>query len=207
MYCYVACGQKTKNGQHPIFMITYWEMGNNVYKTKRILMRYAVIVILAVFFLSGCAPEEKENIIEVGAIAPDFCVKDLDGNIVILSYFKNEPVILRFWETDCRFCRADTPIINVYFEKYQDRGLKVFYISASTESKEAVTNFIKDLEVPFPVIMDEGAKVADLYNILLYPQTIIIAPGQKILAIIPGGVGEADLDELIGPFLQSADGV
>jgi peroxiredoxin len=168
-------------------------------------MRYVVTFFLIVILLSGCTTEETETNIEVGAIAPDFCVKDLDGNIVILSNFKEEPVILRFWETDCRFCRADTPIINVYFEKYKDRGLKVFYISASTENKEAVTDFIKDLEVPFPVIMDDDAIIADLYNILLYPQTLIIAPGQKILAIIPGGVGEADLDELIGPFLQDAE--
>lgn len=169
---------------------------------EEVFMKYIVTLILAIIFLVGCTGDEVEKVIEVGSDAPDFCVKDLDGNIVILSYYKEDPVILRFWETDCRFCRADTPIINVYFEKYKERGLKVFYISASTETKAAVTEFIKDLEVPFPVIMDVDAKIADMYNILLYPQTLIIEPGQKILAIIPGGVGEADLDELIGPFLN-----
>lgn len=171
-----------------------------------ILMRYVVVLVLTVILLTGCTQEKIEANIEVGATAPDFCVKDLDGNIVILSYFKDYPVILRFWETDCRFCRADTPIINTYFEKYKNRGLKVFYISASTENEAAVKDFIKDLDIPFPVIMDTDAKLADQYNVFLYPQTMIIAPGQKILAIIPGGVGEADLDELIGPFLQETAG-
>lgn len=166
-------------------------------------MERYIMFSLLLFLLLGCVAEEIDKDIEVGDVAPDFCVKDLEGNIVILSYFKDNPVILRFWETDCRFCRADTPIINVYFEKYKDRGLKVFYISASTEKKNAVKDFIKDLDIPFPVIMDHDAKIADLYNILLYPQTLIIAPGQKLLAKIPGGVGEADLDELIGPFLQN----
>ena len=150
----------------------------------------------------GCSNEEVAKEIAVGDDAPDFMAKDLQSNVVILSHFKDQPVILRFWETDCKFCRADTPIINVYFEKYKDKGLKVLYVSASTESKEKVNNFIKDLDVPFPVIMDVDAKIADLYNVFLYPQTIMIAPGQKIMAIIPGGVGEAELDELVGPYLQ-----
>lgn len=150
----------------------------------------------------GCSSEEPAKEIAVGDDAPDFMAKDLQGNVVILSYFKDHPVILRFWETDCKFCRADTPIINVYFEKYKDKGLKVLYVSASTETKERVNNFIKDLDVPFPVIMDVDAKIADRYNVFLYPQTIMIAPGQKIMAIIPGGVGEAELDELVGPYLQ-----
>ncbi len=164
-----------------------------------------VLFILILSHLVGCTAEVVDEEIAVGSVAPDFCVKDLDGNIVILSYYKEEPVILRFFETDCRFCRADTPVINIYFEKYKDRGLKVFYISASTENKATVKSFIKDLEVSFPVIMDDGAKIADLYDVLLYPQTVIIAPGQKVIAIIPGGVGDAELDELVGPFLQGRD--
>lgn len=162
------------------------------------------ILLVLIFWanLFGCSSEEAVKEIAVGDEAPDFMAKDLQGNVVILSYFQDQPVILRFWETDCKFCRADTPIINVYFEKYKEKGLKVLYVSASTETKERVNDFIKDLDVPFPVIMDIDAKIADLYNVFLYPQTIMIAPGQKIMAIIPGGVGEAELDELVGPYLQ-----
>ncbi len=159
----------------------------------------------SVFFVfgAGCSKEKVVEEIAVGKSAPDFAIKDMEGNIVILSYFEDQPVVLRFFETDCKFCRADTPIINVYFEKYKDRGLEVFYIAANHESKETVSNFIKDLDVPFPIIMDTEAKIADLYNVLLYPQTIMIAPGRKILAIVPGGVGEAELDEMVGPYLEN----
>ncbi|MEE4240505.1 MAG: redoxin domain-containing protein [Desulfopila sp.] len=157
--------------------------------------------------LSGCSNEEVPEEITVGSTAPDFAIKDIEGKIVILSYFENQPVVLRFFETDCKYCRADTPIINIYFEKYKDRGLKVFYIAANHESKDTVLSFIKDLDVPFPIILDSEAKVADLYNVLLYPQTIMIAPGRKILAIIPGGVGEAELDEMVGPYLQKVSDI
>jgi peroxiredoxin len=159
------------------------------------------VFLLVTLFVSGCTTEEVVKEIAVGDAAPDFCLKDTSGKIIILSNFAQKPVVLRFFETDCRFCRADTPIINVYFEKYKDRGLQVFYVAAYHETKETVTGFMEDLDVPFPVILDQDAKLADLYNVLLYPQTIIITPDQKIKAIIPGGVGEAELDEMVGPYL------
>ncbi len=166
-------------------------------------MRKIVVLVFCLLVLVSCSTEELPKEITVGDTAPDFAIKDIEGNVVILSYFKEQPVVLRFFETDCRFCRADTPIINVYFEKYKDKGLQVLYLAANHETKESVANFVRDLEVPFPMILDKDAKVADLYNVLLYPQTIMIGPGMKVMAIIPGGVGEAELEEMVGPFLRT----
>jgi peroxiredoxin len=162
-------------------------------------------LLLLIFLFGGCTTEEVVKEVAVGDTAPNFAIKDTNGHIIILSDYAKQPVVLRFFETDCRFCRADTPIINVYFEKYKDQGLHVFYVAAYHENKSTVTEFMQALEVPFPVIIDKDAKLADLYNVLLYPQTIIITPEQKIKAIIPGGVGEAELDEMVGPYLNKHD--
>lgn len=168
-------------------------------------IRSIILCCCLALFLCCCSQEETIEEIEVGATAPDFCLKDTEGNIVILSNYEEQPIVLRFFETDCRFCRADTPIINVYFEKYKDKGLEVFYVAAFHETKETVTSFMQDLDVPFPVIIDKSGDLAESYNVILYPQTIIIAPGRKIRAIVPGGVGEAELDELVGPYLKTSD--
>lgn len=170
---------------------------------KRLWLRWCCIVTISFFclILGSCRPPVKDEAVKLGDIAPDFCLKDINGNIIILSKYEGSPVILRFMETDCKFCKADTPIFNRYFDKYKERGLQVVYISASTENKDSVVQFIADLEIPFPVIMDEQANIADLYGVFLYPQTLVISPERKVLAIIPGGVGEAELQELVGEFL------
>lgn len=168
-------------------------------------LRFVIICCCLALLVSSCSQEEVVKEVVVGATAPDFCLKDTEGNIVILSNYKEQPVVLRFFETDCRFCRADTPIINTYFEKYKNMGLQVFYVAAFHETEETVTRFMQDLDVPFPVIIDKSGDLAELYNIILYPQTIVIAPGRKVQAIVPGGVGEAELDELVGPHLKTTD--
>ncbi|WP_159441216.1 peroxiredoxin family protein [Desulfopila aestuarii] len=157
---------------------------------------------LCLLLLIACQPERKGGPLMKGDEAPDFAAKDLDGNVIVLSSLAGKPVVLRFWETNCRFCRADTPLFNSYFEKYRDKGLHVVYVSSFYENIEAVKEFIDLLGVPFPVVMDEEAKLADLYNVKVYPQTFMIGPDRTILANIFGGVGEAEFQEILGKYLQ-----
>jgi peroxiredoxin len=163
-------------------------------------------LILMVMFLggmfSGCRQERKGGPLTAGDTAPDFAARDLEGDVIVLSSLAGKPVVVRFWETNCKFCKADTPIFNRYFEKYRDKGLRVIYISSFYENTAAVRQFIDLLEVPFPVVMDEGAKLADLYNVKLYPQTFLIGPDRKIIANIFGSVGEAEFNELLGGYLR-----
>lgn len=151
--------------------------------------------------MAGCDGEKKARL-KIGDKAPDFTVNDMNGNTLNLASWKGKPIILRFWDTECKYCRADTPVFNQYFEKYKGKGLKVVYINTGKESVDVVTNFVKDLEIPFPVVMEKGEKVAAQYNVRIVPQTVIIDPEQTIIAAILGGVGEAELKELVGRFLN-----
>lgn len=162
-------------------------------------MKRAVFFILLVLF-SGCVQEEKEQNLQLGDPAPDFAVKDLEGKVIVLSNLTGNPVILRFFETGCRFCKADTPAFSEFYHKYKGHGLQLIYIGSFYESAEALGRFIDELEIDFPVAMDEGARLADLYDIRVYPQTLFISPDQKIVAAILGGVGQAELQEIVGKY-------
>ena len=67
---------------------------------------------------------------------------------------------------------------------------------------ESLQLFADELGIVFPIAMDKNGGLADLYDIRAYPQTIFIGPDQKILAAILGGVGEAELQEIMGKFLE-----
>ncbi len=152
--------------------------------------------------LGGCQEKPQIEELDVGDVAPDFAAKDLNGNVIVLSSFAGKPVVVRFVETNCRFCKADTPIFNSYFEKYQGNGLQVIYISAFSDDKAAVEQFIDLLEVSFPMVLDRQAKLADLYDVLIYPQTFMIGPDRLIKGNLYGGVGEAEFNEILGEYLH-----
>lgn len=159
-----------------------------------------LICCIAIFLLAaGCSPE-KPKTLQIGDQAPDFTVRDLNDNRISLSDYAGHPVVLRFWSTDCDYCKIDTPIFNHYFNKYKQDGLKVVYIN-STADEETVRAFVEALDIQFPVVIDKDAAIAANYKVRLVPQTIIIGPDQRILSAILGGVGEAELKKHVGPFL------
>jgi len=167
---------------------------NQVFRHLFLLFLAAILVVTP-----GCARTEKK--LKVGDPAPDFEVRDLSGNTFRLSDHRGKPVILRFWSTDCKYCRADTPIFNRYFDNYRDKGLVVLYVSRNPDEK-TVRDFVADLEIGFPVAIDKNGEVAARFTVKIDPQTIIISPDGRIAAAILGGVSEVELERLVGRYLK-----
>jgi len=166
---------------------------------KRLALHCLFVFCIAV--ICGCSQEEPKRL-KIGDPAPDFTIMDLQGHEASLSGWKGSPVILRFWDTECKYCRADTPIFNRYFDQYRERGLKVLYVATGNETLEGVKSFVADLDIIFPVALDHDMTMTTDYEIRMVPQTIFISPDQKILTAILGGVSEAELQELIGKYLD-----
>lgn len=155
-------------------------------------------LLLLVVVLLSCVREDQPKPLQLGDTAPDFAVKDLQGNVIVLSNLRGHPVILRFFETNCRFCRADTPAFTHFYNAHKDQGLQVLYIGSFYEKEQDLQAFARELGLVFPVALDKQAHLADLYGIRAYPQTVFISPDHKILAALLGGVGETELREIFG---------
>ena len=167
---------------------------------RQFLLGTFVFWLSLVLILPGCSADRPERL-KIGDRAPDFSIVDLQGNTISSEEWRGFPVILRFWDTECKYCRADSPIINSYFDTYRQRGLKVLYVATSNETVDRVTGFIEDLDIAFPVAIDTDGAMAEDYQISLVPQTIFISPDQNIITAVLGGVGAAELEELVGPYL------
>jgi len=163
---------------------------------------YHLLAAIVFCLLSGCQQEPVRGEFRLGDPAPDFAARDLDGGVVVLSSLRGKPVILRFFETDCRFCRADTPVITELYQKYREQGLVILYIGSFYDKESSLRAFIDELGIDFPVVMDGSAKLADLYQIKVYPQTLFISPDQRLLGALLGAVGEAEVREIFAEHLQ-----
>jgi peroxiredoxin len=168
----------------------------HLYRKISILVSLLAVLLLA----AACGQQQERAPLAVGDPAPDFTVTDMNGAPFNLRQWAGHPVILRFWSTECQYCRADTPVFNDYFNTYKEQGLQVVYLNTGASVAE-VTGFVRELAIPFPVVMDEGGRVAGLYRVKAVPQTIVIDPQQRIAAAMLGGVGRAELEELLGKYL------
>jgi len=108
-----------------------------------------------------------------GAPAPDFELLDLDGNIQRLSDLGGSVVLLNFWATWCSPCEAEMPMLNAVYQRYRDRGLVIVAVNFD-EPEAAVREFSDRLDLSFPVVLDPGGKVQQLYRVRGYPTTFIV---------------------------------
>ncbi len=156
----------------------------------------ALALIPIILQLAACSGGDQVKL-AVGDLSPDFTIEDLSGHSIRLSDLDNHPVVIRFFVTDCKYCRADTGIFNDYYRKHHDQGLEVIYIT-TTVDRDKVKKFVDELQIPFPVAIDYNRQVSQVYNIKIEPQTIILDASHRIKGAILGGVTEKELDEMLG---------
>ncbi len=164
-------------------------------------MKTVLLLFLTLVLLVNCGGDKPDNTLKIGDLAPSFNGLDLQGNSFNLRDFKGEPVVVRFWETDCKYCKADTPVFNSLNSRFRDRGLHIAYINTLSNLDE-VQQFVDELQVEFPVLMDEGGVIAKLYHVRVVPQTIVINSKHRIIAAITGGVTDDVILDLLGGDLQ-----
>jgi len=89
--------------------------------------------------------KSRENT-QAGGIAPEFSVKDIDGNTIDLSRFSNKRyVLIDAWASWCAPCVKSIPHVKELYNKYHDKGLEVIAISRD-EDLQAWRNAINKYE-------------------------------------------------------------
>lgn len=109
----------------------------------------------------------------------DFELTTTDGRKIKLSDLKGKVVLLDFWATWCSPCVESIPILKNLYDKYEDQGFEILYISADSPAEiYKVRPFSQKYEIDFPVLLAEG--VQHLYQAKSFPTTIIIDKKGKI---------------------------
>lgn len=151
-----------------------------------IFLSFATLLIVFALFtkLAHQAPKEEKSLIKESiikeadakdlAVAADFNLKDIYGTMVKLSSYKDkQPVILFFWTTWCPFCRQELKLLNDIYPQLQKDGVELLAINIA-ESEYKVNDFYKNYGLTFKVLLDKGAAVAYIYEILGVPTYIFI---------------------------------
>ncbi len=132
-----------------------------------------VFAALAACALTGCAGSHTKSASSVasqsttvGAPAPDFTLRDLDGrNFTLSDHLGKDVILLNFWATWCVPCAAEMPTLEQVYLAHKDKGFVVLAISMDgPESVAQVGPLARRYGVTFPVLLDEETKVVGVYN-------------------------------------------
>lgn len=128
--------------------------------------------------------------------APDFSLINIQGELVKLSDFRGQPVLINFWATWCGPCRIEMPTIQDRFERHRDEGFVVLAVDFD-EPQEDVATFGEELGLTFNLLLDPGGKIQNLYRVLGYPTSYFVDSNGIIKVQHIGLMTEGQLDDYL----------
>ena len=102
--------------------------------------------------------------LQAGDTAPDFTVRDGEGNQVKLSDFRGQNVVLYFYpKDDTPGCTKEACSFRDAHDVYQQEGIKVLGVSLDDEASHQA--FAAKYKLPFTLLADTDHSVADAYGV------------------------------------------
>ncbi len=105
--------------------------------------------------------------------APDFTLKSLEGSNLRLEEYRGQVVLINFWESWCGPCRQEMPVLDRLHHRYEDTGFAVLGVNVEGDS-ESAREIVDKTNVTFPILLDDGQKVSELYSLEAMPSTIVV---------------------------------
>ncbi len=101
--------------------------------------------------------------IKEGDAAPDFTVKDENGEEVKLSDFRGQKVVLYFYpKDDTPGCTKEACSFRDNFSTLTNENIKI--LGVSTDNEKSHRKFIAKYDLPFTLLADTDHAIADAYG-------------------------------------------
>ncbi|MFQ5882590.1 MAG: peroxiredoxin family protein [Candidatus Methylomirabilales bacterium] len=111
----------------------------------------------------------------MGHRAPEFTLPNLKGKTVRLSDFRGKKaVFINFWATWCAPCRLEMPTMEKAYQTYKGQGLEILAVSIDAGPKSVVKNFMQELKLAFPTLLDPDMKVLGQFRIFGIPASFLL---------------------------------
>lgn len=113
------------------------------------------------------------KLLPVGTPAPPFICPDDQGRVFILNLQRGKHVVLVFYPADhTPHCSRQLSWFRDAWDRLQARGVVVYGVNSG--KPESHVEFRKRLQLPFPLLVDYGNRIARLYRVRgLWPRRAV----------------------------------
>ena len=111
----------------------------------------------------------------------------LDGSKLDWSDFRGKVVLVDYWATSCRPCRAEMPNLIRQYADYHDKGFDIIGICVNENLKEA-EKYVQKERIPWPILISKDKSkrgwkhpMAVRYGITGLPRAILVDRDGKVV--------------------------
>jgi thiol-disulfide isomerase/thioredoxin len=169
-------------------------MGSKLNKNISVFVVLLILIAIAVFQNVSARDKEasktqNQNSTEgttQGYLAPSFQLEGLDGNAYNIGGKREKPMMLNFWASWCDPCALEAPDLKNIYEKYKNE-FDLYAINTTDKDDIAhAKKFVKQYQLPFPILLDQAGKVSDQFRISLIPTSFLVDRNGVVVEVIHG---------------------
>jgi len=132
--------------------------------------------------------------------APDFSLRDFNGQPLHLSSYRGKVVLLNFWATWCAPCEVEMPVFATWQRDLGTQGLEVVGISMDDDPALA-RRAAGRLKLNYPIAMGSAHLGARYGGVLGLPLTFLIDRNGVIRARFQGEINLSTIEDRIRALL------
>ena len=127
--------------------------------------------------------------------SPQINLQDLHGHTHQLDDYAGNIVLVQFWATYCTPCRKEMPSMNQLIKKMEGKPFKIVTVNMA-ESKQDVEQFIQQVPVDFPVLLDTEGATLNQWKVFAAPSNFILDKEGNIIFTLFGAI-DWDSDDMV----------
>jgi peroxiredoxin len=158
-------------------------------KTERLTMRYLLMIALLVLIGGGVyiySNLPSTTAVVAGDMAPNFQLKDTNGNTVTLSELRGRVVMVNFWATWCPPCIEEMPSMERLYQLMAGEDFVMLAINTEKDGRSAVSAFLKKKSYNFTILYDDQGAVQQQYGVYKFPESFIVGKDGSVVEKIIG---------------------
>ena len=147
----------------------------------------SIIILLTLFSIYWFDSKQQHSV-------PDMSLTDIDGNQFSLSSYKDKPLLVVFWATDCPGCIKEIPELIALNTEFQPQGFNILAVAMAHDKPSHIKAMRTQRQLPYTIVWDADGAIAQAFNNVRVTPThfLLNANGDIVLRKI----GELNMERL-----------
>ncbi|MDT8382844.1 MAG: TlpA disulfide reductase family protein [Gammaproteobacteria bacterium] len=123
------------------------------------------------------------GIVEPGPIH----LRDASERLFDIKDYQGRVTVINFWASWCPPCVEEIPSLNRLKQAMQGKPFELISVNYA-ETAETIRDFLQQVDVDFPVLLDPGGQLTGQWKVVAFPSTFVIGTDGKIRYGVNAGI-------------------